>query len=93
MRAIVNISSARAAKLSGWRARAIQVAGKNEANLIEVLKGAPLADGTTLYDLIAEKDQLKSDFALYVNGTLLPGSSNIDILIQDNIQIHVQDWK
>ncbi len=93
MRAIVNISSARAAKLSGWRARAIQITGKKEANLMEILKGASLADGTSLYDVIAENDQLKSDFALYVNGTLLPGSSNIDIIIQDNIQIHVQDWK
>ncbi len=93
MRAIVNISSARAAKRSGWRARAIEIAGKNDGKLIDILKGAQLADGTSLYDLIAEKEHLKSDFALYVNGTLLPGSSNIDIPIWDNIQIHVQDWK
>ncbi len=91
MRAIVNIQSERIFTHSGWRARAIEIPGKPEARLTEILKAAILKDGKTLYDLIASGNHLKPDFALYVNGLLLPGSSPILQTVKDSTQIHVVD--
>ena len=91
MRVIVNLVSGRAIKSGGWRARAIRIDGKNEARLSEVLKAAGLKDGSSVLDLIADKDSLKSDWSLYVDGTLLPGASSIERTVKDNVQIHVMD--
>jgi len=92
MRAIVNITSTRAGEAAGWRARQVKVNDKNEATLAEVLKATTLKDGSSMFDLIADKDNLKSDWALYVDGFLLPGSSSIKSTIKDSVQIHVWDY-
>jgi hypothetical protein len=91
LRAILNIQSDRAFSHAGWRARAIEIPGKPEAQLPEILKAAILNNGKTLYDLIASGDNLKPDFALYVNGFLLSGSSGILQTIKDSTQIHIVD--
>ena len=92
MRAIVNITSSRAAQAAGWRAKEVKVNEKNEATLVEVLKATTLKDGSNMFDLTAEKESLKSDWALYVDGFLLPGSSSVKRNIKDSVQIHVWDY-
>jgi hypothetical protein len=92
MRAIVNITSGRAAEAAGWRAKDVKVNDKSEAILIDVLKATPLKDGSSMFDLIAEKEKLKSDWALFVDGFPLEGNSNIKRPIKDNVQIHVWDY-
>ena len=92
MRAIVNITSARAGEAAGWRAKEVEVNEKNKATLAEVLKATILKDGSSMFDLIADKENLKSDWALYVDGFLLPGSSSIKKSIKDSVQIHVWDY-
>jgi hypothetical protein len=42
-------------------------------------------------DLITEKDRLRDDWSLYVDGFSLPGSSSIKKIVKDNVQIHVLD--
>ena len=84
--------SGRAIKSGSWRARAIRIDGKNEVSLSEVLQAAVLKDGRSLFDLIAEKDRLKSDWSLYVDGFMLPGDSSIERTVKDNVQIHVMDY-
>jgi hypothetical protein len=74
MRAIINITSGRAAKAAGWRAKDVKVNDKSEAILIDVLKATPLKDGSSMFDLIAEKEKLKSDWALFVDGFPLEGN-------------------
>ena len=91
MRAIINIISDKAFVSAGWRARAVEIPGKTKAQLTEILKAASLKDGKTLYDLIASGDNLKPDFALYVNGLLRLGSSSILQTVNDSTQIHVVD--
>lgn len=91
MRAIVNMISPRAIIAAGWQAKAIPVNDKNQASLIDVLKATALADGTRLYDLIAESDTLKGDWALHVNGEFLPGASGLSRAVKDSTQIHVED--
>jgi hypothetical protein len=91
MRAVVNIISDRAFLASGWRARVVEIPGKTEAELPEILKAAALNNGQTLYGLIASGDNLKPDFALYVNGFLLTGSSSILKTVKESTQIHVLD--
>ena len=91
MRVIINLVSGRAIKSSSWRASAIQIQGKNEASLSEVLQAAILRDSRSLFDLIVEKDRLKSDWSLYVDGSMLPGGSSIERAVKDNVQIHVMD--
>jgi hypothetical protein len=59
--------------------------------LPEILKAAALNDSKTLFDLIASGDNLKPDFALYVNGFLLTGSFSILKTVKDSAQIHVVD--
>ena len=92
MRAIVNITSARAGQAAGWRAKEVKVNDKNEASLAEVLKATALKDGSSMFDLIADKENLKSDWALYVDGFLLTGSASIKRAIKDSVQIHVWDY-
>ena len=92
MRAIVNITSGRAGEAAGWRARAVKVNDKNEATLAEVLKATKLKDGSSMFALIADKENLKSDWALYVDGFLLTGSASIKRKIKDSVQIHVWDY-
>jgi tagatose-1,6-bisphosphate aldolase len=77
--------------LSGWRAKAIQINGKKEAPLSEVLQAATLKDGRSMLDLITKKDRLRDDWFLYVDGFYLPGSSSIKKTVKDNVQIHVLD--
>jgi hypothetical protein len=91
LRAIVNLMSKRAITLSDWRAKAIQINGKNEAPLSEILQAATLKDGRSMLDLITEKDRLRDDWSLYVDGFSLPGSSSIKKTVKDNVQIHVLD--
>jgi len=91
LRAIVNLMSNRAITLSGWRAKAIHINGKNEAPLSEVLQAATLKDGRSMLDLITKKDRLRDDWSLYVDGFFLPGSSSIKKTVKDNVQIHVLD--
>jgi hypothetical protein len=91
VRAIINIISDRAFASTGWRARVVEIPGKPEAQLPEILNAAAFNDGKTLYDLVASGDNLKPDFALYVNGFLLTGSSNILHTVKDSTQIHVVD--
>ncbi len=92
MRAIINITSGRAVKATGWRAKDVKVNDEREASLIDVLKATPLQDGSNMFDLIANKDKLKDDWALYVNGGLMEGGSSINIPIKDSVQIHVWDY-
>ncbi|MCF8095507.1 MAG: hypothetical protein K9J79_09140 [Desulfobacteraceae bacterium] len=91
MRAIINIASDRAAKAAGWGAKEVKVSGKNEASLIEILKATPLKDDSSMYELIAEKENLKDDWALFVDGSLIEGGYSIQKTIKDNVQIHVRD--
>ena len=92
MRVIVNITSGRAAQATGWRAKDVKVNDASEASLIDVLKATPLSDGSSMFDLIADKENLKDDWALYVNGGLMEGGSSINIPIKDSVQIHVWDY-
>jgi len=92
MRAIVNITSGRAGEAAGWRAKEVKVNENSEATLAEVLKATTLKNGSSMFDLIADKESLKSDWALYVDGSLLPGSSSIKRNIKDSVQIHVWDY-
>jgi hypothetical protein len=91
MRVIVNLPSNRASKAAGWRARAVQLNGKNEAELEEVLKAIALENGTSMYDLILEDNQIKEDIILFVNGTLMPGPFGLKTNVKDNVQIHIMD--
>ena len=92
MRAIVNITSGRAANAAGWRAKDVKVNDKNEAILTDVLKATPLKDGSSMFDLIADEKHLKDDWALYVDGSLLEGGASIDNPVKDSVQIHVWDF-
>jgi len=91
LRAIINIHPETVIAASGWKARAVEIEGKTEATIEEILKAASLEDGRSLYDIIAEGENLKSYFALYINGLRLPASSNILQTIKDSSQIHVVD--
>lgn len=93
MRVIINNLSERAIIIAGWRAKAIEVNDKTEATLIDALKAAPLKDGRSMYDLIADEDKLKISWGLYIDGFYLPASSDIKRIIKDNIQIHIWDCK
>ena len=90
MRVIINILSEPVAILAGWRAKAVQVNDKTEATLIDALKATRLKDGSSMYDLIADEDKLKTSWRLYVDGHYLPASSSIKKTVKDNVQIHVQ---
>ncbi len=92
MRAIVNITSGRAAKAAGWLARDVRVNNESVAPIKDVLKATPLADGSSMFDLIASNDNLKDDWALYVDGALMEGGSDITVPIKDSVQIHVWDY-
>ena len=91
MRVIINSTSNRATTLSGWRAKAIQISGKSEAPLSEVLRAATLKDGRSMLDLLTEKDRLRDDWSLYVDGLFLPPAASIKKTVKDNVQIHVKD--
>lgn len=91
MRVIVNIQSNRAAEAAGWRARAVQINGKSEADLEEVLKAITLEDGTGMYGLIVKEGNLSEDFILFVNGIHMPGKYGLKTNVKDNVQIHLMD--
>ncbi len=91
MRIIVNIHSDLAAQIAGWRAKAVQVNDKREAELEEALKAVALADGGNLYDYITNEDRLSCDWLLFVNGIRIPVNSALKRTIKDNVQIHLID--
>jgi hypothetical protein len=91
MRVIFNTHSNRAAKTAGWRARAIQVNGKAEALLDDVLKAVALADGNSMYDYIIDKNHLSNEWVLVVNGTTISELSSLKTSVKDNVQIHLMD--
>jgi hypothetical protein len=90
MRVIFNIPSNRAAGAAGWRAREVNVNRKHNATLDEVLKAVTLADGS-MNNYIIEKDLLKNDWLLYVNGISIHGPSCLKTSLKDNTQIHLMD--
>ena len=91
MRVIANIHSSRAAGAAGWRARAVKINSESEASIEEVLKAVALKNGTSMYDLIIEKDHLKNDWILFVNGIRMQDSFSLKTNLKDNIQIHLMD--
>jgi hypothetical protein len=91
MRIIANIHSDRAAQMTGWRAKAVQVNEKREAELEKALKAVALVDGGNLYDYITKKDRLSCDWLLFVNGIRIPVNSALKRTIKDNVQIHLID--
>lgn len=91
MRVIFNIHSNRAAGDAGWRAREVHIGDKSETTLAEVLKTTTLADGSSIYYYLIEKDLLKNDWLLYVNGMRISRHSSLKIILKDNTQIHLMD--
>ena len=92
MRAIVNIMPGNAATAAGWRAREVKVEAPT-ASLGDILRAVYLKDGTTsLFDLIADPQGLKSDFAVFVSGELVRGALDWNRAVTDSEQIHVCDW-
>ncbi len=91
MRIIVNIHSDRAAQIAGWRAKAVQVNEKREADLEEALKAVALGDESNLYDYISDKDRLSCDWLLFVNGIRIHVNSALKGTVKDNVQIHLID--
>lgn len=89
MRVIVNIHSNHGAEISGWRAKVVEIQGKNESNLNEVLKSIKLKHGMSMHDLIIEGDHFKDDWILYVNGVYIPNPPDMKTKIKDNVQIHL----
>ena len=93
MRVIINNLSEQATILAGWRAKAIQVNDKTEATLIDALKATRLKDGSSMYDLIADENELKVGWGLYLDGYYFPASSSIKRIIKDSTQIYIRDSK
>jgi hypothetical protein len=92
MRAIVNITPGRAAAAAGWRAREVRVDAP-AASIGDILRSVHLKDGSTsLYDLIAEPDGVKPDFAVFISGVLQRGPIDWGRPVADSEQIHVVDW-
>jgi hypothetical protein len=91
MRVIVNLHSHHIAKIAGWRARAIQVNTKNNSNLEETLKSVVINYKNTMFDIIIEKNRLKDEFILFLNGSRVQDNPDFKELIRDNVQIHLLD--
>lgn len=92
MRAIVNIMPGLAADAAGWRAREVRVEAET-ASIGDILRSVLLKDGTTsLYDLIADDQGLKPDFAVFISGELVRGAVDWSRAVVDSEQIHVCDW-
>ncbi len=89
MRIIVNIHSNQVAAISGWRARAIQINGKSESDLKEALKAVIFENGAALFDVIIDKNRLRGEIKLFVNGDRMPETPDFKTRIKDNIQIHI----
>jgi hypothetical protein len=92
MRAIVNIMPGRGATGAGWRAREVKVEART-ASIGDILRSVRIKDGaTSLFDLIAEDDGLKPDFAVFISGVLVRGAVDWSRPVADSEQIHVCDW-
>lgn len=92
MRAIVNIMPGNAATAAGWRAREVKVESKT-VSIGEILRSVYLKDGTTsLFDLVADENGVKPDFAVFISGELVRGAFDWGRAIIDSEQIHVCDW-
>lgn len=92
MRAIVNIMPGNAATAAGWRAREAKVEA-DAASVGDVLRAVFLEDGTTsLFDLIADDEGLKPDFAIFIGGELVRGAVDWGRAVTDSEQFHVCDW-
>ena len=64
---------------------------KKETILKEVLKAIILKNKISLYDMIIEKDLIKEDYNLFVNGILMPDKFGLETKVKDNVQIHLMD--
>jgi hypothetical protein len=91
MRVIINLHSHHIAKFAGWRARAIQINTNNESTLDETLKAVVFENKRTMFDIIIEKQRLKNEFVLFLNGSRVPDNPDFKIKIKDNVQIHLLD--
>ena len=92
MRAIVNIMPGRAALAAGWRAREVK-ADAAGASLGDILRAVEVKEGgATLFDLVAEPEGLKPDFAVFISGVLVRGAVDWTRPVTDSEQIHLCDW-
>jgi hypothetical protein len=91
MRVIVNIHSRNIIKLSGWRAKAVQINNYSESNLKEVLDNVIIVKDKTLYNILIEKSTINENYILFVNGSLMPDTPDFKLTIRDNVQIHIMD--
>ncbi|MCE5254118.1 MAG: hypothetical protein LLG45_07940 [Actinomycetia bacterium] len=92
MRAIVNIMPGKAAAAAGWRAREVKVDAAT-ASIGDILRSVYLKDGvTSLFDLIADENGLRPDFAIFISGELVRGAVDWGRAVTDSEQIHVCDW-
>ncbi len=88
----MNIMPGFAADQAGWRAREVKVEGVS-AGIGDILKAVYLKNSkTSLFDLIADKDGLKPDFAVFISGQLERGAIDWSRPVTDSEQIHVCDW-
>jgi hypothetical protein len=81
-----------AATAAGWRAREVRVEAET-ASIGDILRSVFLKDGSTsLFDLIADANGLKPDFAVFISGELARGAVDWTRPVADSEQIHVCDW-
>ena len=81
-----------AANAAGWRAHEIRV-DRSSATIENVLRATGLkGSDCTLFDLITDGNELKSEFALLVGGELLRDGIDWRRTVVDSEQIFVYNW-
>jgi hypothetical protein len=89
MRVIINLASDTAAAVAGWRARVVTIDAL-EATATEVLRAVIFPDGSSLFDIVTDGNQLKVGWILYINGVPLKKNDFAAVRVTDNMQMHVK---
>ena len=74
----------------GWGTKEVEF-DKTKLTIKDILNSIVLANGSTIFNLIADKDSIKKEYIILLNGIPLWDSKSLEKEISDNVDITTMD--
>jgi sulfur carrier protein ThiS len=77
-------------QVAGWGTKEVEFE-KTKLTIKDILNSIVLADGSTIFNLIADKNGIKKEYIILLNGIPLWESKGLEKEISDNVDITTMD--
>ena len=78
-------------KAAGWNSQEVKLE-KEKVTLADVLRRAKLADGGSLFDLIADGNVLKDSYGIFLSGRFLSHPVDLTMGVKDGDYLAILDY-